>query len=42
VGKAHVFTDNPNRTHREGYEISALGPPRLIAAEKRRAESRAT
>ena len=34
---AHFFTDNPNRTHRDGYEIAALGPPRLIAAEQRRA-----
>ena len=33
---AHFFTDNPNRTHRNGYEIPALGPPRLIAAEQRR------
>jgi hypothetical protein len=33
---AHFFTDNPNRTHRDGYEISALGPPRMIAAERRR------
>ena len=23
----HFFTDNRNRTHREGYEISRLGPP---------------
>jgi len=34
--KAHFFTDNRNRTHPRGYDISALGPPRLIAAETRR------
>lgn len=33
---AHFFTDNPNRTYPDGYEISALGPPRLIAAGRRR------
>jgi hypothetical protein len=33
----HFFTDNRNRTHREGYEISHLGPPRLVAAEAKRA-----
>ncbi|HYV98347.1 MAG TPA: hypothetical protein VE967_12880, partial [Gemmatimonadaceae bacterium] len=33
--KAHFFTDNRNRTHPEGYEISALGPPRLVEAEKK-------
>ncbi len=32
----HFFTDNPNRTHPEGYDIEALGPPKLVAAEKRR------
>jgi hypothetical protein len=32
--EAHFFTDSPNRTHREGYRISELGPPRLVAAEK--------
>lgn len=32
----HFFTDNPNRTHREGYEISKLGPPRLVAKERER------
>ena len=35
----HFFTDGRNRTHRDGYQIAALGPPRLVAAEKRRAES---
>ena len=35
----HFFTDNRNRTHRDGYEISALGPPRLVAAEKRRRDA---
>jgi len=33
----HFFTDNRNRTHPEGYQISNLGPPRLVDAEKRRA-----
>jgi hypothetical protein len=33
---AHFFTDNRNRTHRQGYEISKLGPPKLVAAEQRR------
>jgi len=36
--RAHFFTDNRNRTHPDGYEISQLGPPRLVAAEKRRLE----
>jgi len=31
----HFFTDDRNRTHPQGYEISKLGPPRLVAAEKR-------
>lgn len=30
----HFFTDNPNRTHPQGYEISKLGPPRLVAKER--------
>ena len=34
--KPHFFTDNRNRTHRDGYEIGRLGPPRLVAAEHRR------
>lgn len=37
--RPHFFTDNPNRTHPEGYEIAALGPPRLVAAERNRAEA---
>lgn len=36
--RPHFFTDNPNRTHPAGYEIAALGPPRLVAAERKRAE----
>lgn len=36
---AHFFTDAPNRTHPEGYQISQLGPPRLVAAEERRSRS---
>jgi hypothetical protein len=35
----HFFTDNPNRTHPSGYEIGALGPPRLVDAERRARES---
>ncbi len=31
----HFFTDNPNRTHPGGYEVSRLGPPRLVEAEAR-------
>ena len=34
---AHFFTDNRNRTYPESYRISELGPPRLVAADKRRA-----
>ena len=33
--EAHFFTDDRNRTHPEGYAIRELGPPRLVAAEKR-------
>jgi len=32
----HFFTDSPNRTYPRGYRISELGPPRLVAAERRR------
>jgi hypothetical protein len=32
----HFFTDSPNRTHPDGYRIAGLGPPRLVAAERRR------
>ena len=31
----HFFTDDRNRTHPGGYEISRLGPPGLVAAERR-------
>ncbi|MBI1796411.1 MAG: DUF2236 domain-containing protein [Candidatus Eisenbacteria bacterium] len=31
----HFFTDDPNRTHPDGYEIGLLGPPRLVDAERR-------
>lgn len=34
----HFFTDNPNRTYPKGYEISRLGPPRLVAKETERAD----
>ena len=30
----HFFTDNPNRTHANGYEIAKLGPPKLVAKER--------
>ncbi len=30
----NFFTDRPNWTHRRGYEIESLGPPRLVAAAK--------
>ena len=32
---AHFFTDDRNRTYPAGYRISELGPPRLVAAERR-------
>jgi hypothetical protein len=32
----HFFTDKPNRTHPQGYEIDQLGPPNLVHAEKPR------
>ena len=35
----HFFTDSRNRTYPSGYRISELGPPRLVSAEKQRAES---
>jgi hypothetical protein len=28
-----------DRTHPDGYEISRLGPPKLVAAEGKRAKS---
>lgn len=31
----NFFTDRPNRTHRTGYEIDELGPPKLIEAARR-------
>jgi hypothetical protein len=34
---AHFFTDDRNRTYPDGYTIEGLGPPKLIAAEQRRA-----
>jgi len=36
----HFFTDSRNRTYPRGYRISELGPPRLVAAEKRRPPGR--
>lgn len=33
----HFFTDSRNRTHPKGYAIADLGPPRLVAAERKRA-----
>jgi len=38
---AHFFTDNRNRTHPKGYRIAELGPPKLVAAERRREQGRA-
>lgn len=35
--KPSFFTDRPNRTHPGGYEIDSLGPPRLVAAQRRQA-----
>ena len=35
--KPDFFTNRPNRTHSQGYEIDSLGPPRLVAAQKRQA-----
>ena len=35
--KPHFFTDSGNRTYPQGYRISELGPPRLVAAERKRA-----
>jgi len=35
----HFFTDERNRTHPRGYEISRLGPERLVAAETRRSKT---
>src|SRR6185295_9404639 len=35
----HFFTDDRNRTHPEGYRIVELGPPRLVAAERRRSDN---
>ena len=32
----HFFTDDRNRTHPDGYKISKLGPPKLVAAEAKR------
>jgi hypothetical protein len=36
---AHFFTDNRNRTYPQGYQLSRLGPPRLVAAEAKRMET---
>jgi hypothetical protein len=30
----NFFTDRPNRTHPDGYDIRDLGPPRLVSAER--------
>jgi hypothetical protein len=34
--EAHFFTDDRNRTYPDGYQIAELGPPRLVAAGRRR------
>ena len=36
--RPHFFTDSRNRTYPRGYRISELGPPRLVAAERRRTQ----
>jgi len=33
--KPNFFTHRPNRTHSQGYQINSLGPPSLVAAEKK-------
>jgi hypothetical protein len=38
----HFFTDDRNRTHPDGYEISTLGPPKLVAADQRRKQGEST
>jgi len=35
----YFLTDTQNRTYPRGYQISELGPPRLVAAERRRAQA---
>jgi len=35
--KPNFFTNRPNRTHSQGYEIDSLGPPERVAAERRQA-----
>ncbi len=35
----NFFTDRPNRTHLQGYSIDALGPPRLIQAQRERSKA---
>ena len=37
---AHFFTDDRNRSHPEGYGISQLGPPRMVAADQQRQTSK--
>jgi hypothetical protein len=39
--QTYFFTDSRNRTYPRGYRISKLGPPRLVRAERRRAEGEA-
>jgi len=40
--EGHFFTDDRNRTHPHGYEISKLGPPRLVAKERDRGDAPAS
>ncbi len=35
--RPRFFTHRPNRTHPKGYRIDALGPPELVAAQRRKA-----
>lgn len=35
--KPNFFTNRPNRTHSQGYNIDSLGPPALVAAQRKKA-----
>ena len=35
--KPNFFTNRHNRTHSQGYQIKSLGPPGLVAEERRKA-----
>jgi hypothetical protein len=38
----NFFTDRPNRTHLQDYDIASLGPPGLVAAERSRVDGSPT